>query len=63
MLSFLKNLGPVELIIIFGIILLFFGATLFKNFGKGIGESAREVKNLKKEINKIKEEKEEEPTP
>lgn len=41
--------GPVELIIIFAILIFLFGATRMKDFAKGLGESVREFRKAVKE--------------
>lgn len=41
--------GPVELIIIFAIVIFLFGATRMKDFAKGLGESMREFRKAVKE--------------
>lgn len=50
MFGFLQNIGTTEVIII-GLILVFlFGAKKITELGKGAGETARELKNVKREI-------------
>ena len=44
------GLGPTELIIIAVIILFIFGAKRLPGIGKTLGETLKEVKNIKKEI-------------
>jgi len=44
------GLGPTELIIIAVIILLIFGAKRLPGIGKTLGETLKEVRNIKKEI-------------
>ena len=44
------GLGPTELIIIAVIILLIFGAKRLPGIGKGLGETFRELSNIKKDI-------------
>jgi len=56
MFDFLKNIGTTELIIIGLILLVFFGATKLKDLGRGLGESTKELKNVKKEITDAKNE-------
>ncbi len=41
----LPSLGPTELLIIFGIVLVLFGSTKLPGLGKGVGEG---IRNLKK---------------
>ena len=45
------GLGPTELIIIAVIILLIFGAKRLPGIGKAMGETVKEVRNIKKEMN------------
>ena len=47
------GLGPTELIIIAVIILFIFGAKRLPRIGKAMGETVKEVKNIKKEMNPI----------
>ena len=44
------GLGPTELIIIAVIILFIFGAKRLPGIGKGLGETFRELSNIKKDI-------------
>jgi sec-independent protein translocase protein TatA len=48
--GFLRNIGTAELIIIALIILLLFGGKKINELARGLGESKREVKKIKKEI-------------
>jgi sec-independent protein translocase protein TatA len=48
--GFLKNLGANEIIIILIIVFVLFGASIMKRFAKGVGESAAELKKVKKEM-------------
>ncbi|QQG41626.1 MAG: twin-arginine translocase TatA/TatE family subunit [Candidatus Woesebacteria bacterium] len=50
MFSFLKNIGPTELIIIGVILIVFFGSKKIAGLGKAGGETVREVKKIKKEL-------------
>lgn len=50
MFTFLKNIGPTELIIIGVILVVFFGAKRIAGLGKASGETLREVKKIKKEF-------------
>jgi sec-independent protein translocase protein TatA len=63
MLSFLRNIGTTELIIILAVILLFFGGKKFMELSRGMGESAKELKKIKRDITgeKKTKKKEEEP--
>ena len=49
----MSGLGPTELIIIAVIILFIFGAKRRPGIGKAMGETVKEVKNIKKEMNPI----------
>ena len=51
MLAFLKNIGPVEIIVVVAILLLFFGSRVVKMLARSAGESTRELKNIKKSLN------------
>ena len=51
-LSLLKNIGPSELIIIGLVLVVLFGGSRIKNLAKGLGASSKELKNVKKEIDK-----------
>jgi len=46
------NLGGPEIIIIAIIVLWFFGASKLKDFAKYLGESTREIKKFKEELEK-----------
>lgn len=50
MLSFLRNIGPTELIIIGVILIVFFGSKKIADLGKTGGETVKEVKKIKKEF-------------
>jgi sec-independent protein translocase protein TatA len=50
MLSFLRNIGPTELIIIGVILIVFFGSKKIAELGKTGGETVKEVKKIKKEF-------------
>jgi sec-independent protein translocase protein TatA len=54
--AFLKNIGWPELLIIFVLILLFFGGKKMKEVSRGVGESVKEAKKIKDEIKGDKEE-------
>lgn len=47
---FLNNIGSTELIIIGVILLVLFGGKKLSELAKGLGESGRELKNVKKEM-------------
>ena len=46
----MRNIGTPELIIILVIVFLLFGGVIVKRLGKGVSETTREIKKLKKEI-------------
>lgn len=50
MLGFLRNIGPTELIVLFALIVFFFGSKIAMKIGKSGGETLREMKKLKKEV-------------
>lgn len=50
MLSILKNIGPSELIIIGLVLVVLFGGSRIKDLARGLGESSKELKKVKKEI-------------
>ena len=52
MLSFLRNIGPTELIIIGVILIVFFGSKKIAELGKTGGETVKEVKKIKDEFKK-----------
>lgn len=54
MFDFLKNIGLTELLIIGVILLILFGSAKVKELGKGLGESTKELKNVKKELDGTK---------
>ncbi len=45
----LKNIGSTELLIILAILLLLFGGSKLKDLARGLGESTKELKKVKKE--------------
>lgn len=47
---FLNNIGSTELIIIGVILLILFGGKKLSELARGIGESGRELRNVKKEM-------------
>jgi sec-independent protein translocase protein TatA len=47
---FLNNIGSTELIIIGVILLVLFGGKKLSELARGLGESGRELKNIKKEM-------------
>lgn len=48
----LRNIGSAEVIIIAVLVLLFFGGKKLSEFGQGIRESKKELKNIKEELEK-----------
>ena len=56
MLDFLKNIGPVELIVIIMVIGGLFGSKKIKDLAGGLGESAKELKKVKHELDGVKSE-------
>ncbi|MCG8528127.1 MAG: twin-arginine translocase TatA/TatE family subunit [Opitutales bacterium] len=54
-LAFIQNIGPMELIIIFFVVLIFFGAKrlpgLFASFGKSIREFKKATQDIENDIN------------
>lgn len=42
--------GTAELLIILALVILFFGGKKFKELARGLGESTKEVKKMKKEL-------------
>jgi len=46
----LANIGTTELIIVAVIILLFFGSRKLRELARGLGESTKEVKKIKREF-------------
>lgn len=48
--AFLRNIGWPELLIILILVLLFFGGKKMKEFSKGMGESVKEAKKIKKDL-------------
>ena len=65
MLNFIKNIGPIEIIVLVTILFLLFGRKIFIALGRTSGETLKEIKNIKKsftegiEGNKPKNKKEE----
>ena len=45
-----SNIGASELIIIGVILVIFFGSQKLKELARGLGESSKEIKKIKKEI-------------
>lgn len=56
MFDFLKNIGSSELVLIVLIISGLLGSQKIKQLAEGIGESARELKKVKSELDNVKSE-------
>ena len=52
--AFLRNIGWPELLVIFILILLFFGGKKMKEMSRGMGESVKEAKKIKEDLQKDK---------
>ena len=50
MFNFIKNIGLPEIIIVGVLLLIFFGGSKIKELSRGLGESAKELKNVKKQL-------------
>lgn len=61
MLDFIKNISPVEWLVLLLIIVVLFGRGILVRLGKASGETLKEVKNVKKSFNDAIEGKDEEP--
>ncbi len=48
MLNFIKNIGPVEWLIILLILVILFGRKIVTGLGRASGETVKELKNVKK---------------
>ena len=48
MLNFIKNISPVELIVIGLILVILFGAKIVAGLGRASGQTVKEIKNIKK---------------
>ena len=48
--AFLKNIGTLEIIIIFLIILLLFGGKKINELARGLGQSKKELENIQDEV-------------
>lgn len=59
MLGFLKNIGPIEWLIIAFILVVLFGGKIVKMLGKTSGETVKEVKKIKKTFTEALEDDEE----
>jgi sec-independent protein translocase protein TatA len=49
-LAFIQGVGPLEIGVILGLLLLFFGAKRLPELAKGIGESFKELRKGAKEL-------------
>lgn len=49
--QFLKNIGTTEIIIVAVVILVLFGGKKMNEWAKGLGETGRELKKVKSELN------------
>lgn len=54
MLNILKNIGPIELIIIILVVGGLFGSQQIKKITESLGESAKKIKKVKQELSDIK---------
>ena len=50
MFDFIKNIGLTELIIIAVVLILLFGGKKVRELSRGLGESSKELKKVKKEF-------------
>ena len=50
MFDFIKNLGTTEIIIILVIVVVLFGSNKVKELSHGLGESTKELKKVKSEL-------------
>lgn len=50
MFDFLKNIGPVELIIVVLVVGGMFGSQKIKKLAEGLGKSAKELKKVKSDV-------------
>jgi len=55
MFGFLKNIGLPEIILIAVVLFLLFGSKKSKKISRDLGESTKEFKKIKKEVENIKE--------
>ncbi len=53
MFDFIKNIGPTEIIIVAVILILLFGGRKVRELSRGLGESSKEFKKVKKEFEGI----------
>lgn len=57
MFNFLRNISPVEIGVIVLILLLLFGGKIVSRLGRATGETVKEIKNIKKTIGEVVEDK------
>lgn len=53
--GFVMSLGPPELLIVFAIVMLLFGAAKLPKLARSLGESAKEFKNAQSAIDSVNE--------
>jgi sec-independent protein translocase protein TatA len=53
--GFVMSLGPTELLIVFAIVMLLFGATKLPKLARSLGESAKEFKSAQTAIDSVNE--------
>lgn len=53
MFNFINNIGPIELIILALILLVFFGARIIRGLARTSGETVKEIKKIKKEFTSV----------
>jgi sec-independent protein translocase protein TatA len=53
--GFVMNLGPTELLILFAIVLLLFGATKLPKLARSLGESTKEFKSATAAVDSVNE--------
>jgi len=56
MLNFIKNIGPIEWVVIIAILLFLFGGKIVRMLGKTTGEAVKEVRKVKKTFTEALEE-------
>ena len=56
MLGFIQGLGPTEILVCMGVIVLLFGAKKLPELAKGIGQSMRELRSGLKEMHEEEDE-------
>ncbi len=52
-----QNIGTTEILIVLVLVLILFGASILPKFGKGLGESQKEIKKAAKEFKEVVKEK------